>query len=190
MATGYRMINTTVSGSALLSGLDGDDVRALEFEAANKQLPALVVDDAQIEIEATHWVQASIGSLLLEVDFSTSPSLSLGPDNATGASLYQQLFNMRAEGDTRLLRFCLTSGSTGSGTLDLENTSATSNYVLVRADGGVDSDSRVLYNSAAEAGATGFAGDLPGLERIVIVKAVDVTPGAEIVEFDILSGSV
>lgn len=109
MATGYRMINTTVSGSALLSGLDGDDVRALEFEAANKQLPALEVDDAEIEIEATHWVQASIGSLLLDVDFTANtnaPSLSLGPDSATGAALYFQLFNMRKK---EILDFCVSA---------------------------------------------------------------------------------
>lgn len=193
MASDLRIYNTTVSGSALNSALNSDDVRSLEFTAALGQAAPKILTSAAVSplgdtLSVNDWVQATTDSLGLNVSGGTG--INLGPDSATGASFYQNLFALNNTTDRRLLRFYLSA--TGTNNVVLRNSSSspsTSSNVSVTVNGGSASGSGVLFNVSS--GATGpQAGNLAGLQRMVLLSAPAVPPDTPQVRFDILSGSL
>ena len=190
MATGYnRVYNTVLSGNEAQSSLSGNDVRMLEFDAALKRRPAVVLAANNNTLSVEDWMQSSIDSLIL--DPSILGNVSLGGDSATQAAAYVQLFDLRSTGDQRLVRMSINAAPAGAGIVALKNTTgATQVYVQVKTDAGAAANSQPLFDGGVAAGAGAVAGDLAGLERIVIVKANDLTSGAEKVQFQILSGSL
>jgi hypothetical protein len=194
MATGfYRTFNTNVSGTVLTSALSGNDVKLLEFAAALKQKPPITLTNAADNtLDVEEWMQSAIGSLSLRAP--TGPCyIKLGDDTAEQAANYISLFDLKTTSDERLLRFVLADvgGSGCSVILANSSTGPQSNtYVEVSVqDIGSAAAEKKLFDAA-----TGIsfplAGNVAGLERLVLVKATDVTVGAEAVEFNILPYSL
>ena len=188
MATGYnRVYNTVISGNDLQSNLSGNDVRMLEFDAALKRRPAVNLAGGDVSLSVEEWVQASIDTLLLDAA-GTGNDVLLGPDAASQAAAYVQLFDLRSTNEQRLLRIALSS--LGAAVIDLKNTSGgTNTYVKVQLDGAGTAPSKNLF-VAANAPGGACAGNKAGLERLVVVQASNLTVGSEAVIFNVLSGSL
>lgn len=191
MATGYRTINTALSSSALNASLTGNDIRALEFEGAMKHLPAVALGATGV-FSADHLIEASISTLMLEKDVTASPAVVLlGPDTAANASLYQNFFNLRSTSEQRLLRMGLASVPDNLIILANSSTGPQTNDHIILNNVGLTGPAaqQILFDNAAGSG-TGCAGNAAGLERLVLVQALNVDPGSEQVEFNILPYSV
>ena len=192
MATGYnRVYNTVISGNDLQSNLSGNDVRMLEFDAALKRRPAVslkAADDIENLLTVEQLVQASIDTLLL--NGTVAGNVLLGPDAASQAAAYVQLFDLRSTNEQRVLRMALSAPDVGQN-VNLKNTSGgTSTNVKVRLSGSAAADTKTLFVAATAAGAGDCAGNGAGLERIVVVSADDLTVGAEKVSFNVLAQSL
>ena len=192
MATGYnRVYNTVISGIDLQSNLSGNDVRMLEFDAALKRRPAVslkAADDIENLLTVEQLVQASIDTLLL--NGTVAGNVLLGPDAASQAAAYVQLFDLRSTNEQRVLRMALSAPDVGQN-VNLKNTSGgTSTNVKVRLSGSAAADTKTLFVAATAAGAGDCAGNGAGLERIVVVSADDLTVGAEKVSFNVLAQSL
>ena len=192
MATGYnRVYNTVISGNDLQSNLSGNDVRMLEFDAALKRRPAVslkAADDIENLLTVEQLVQASIDTLLL--NGTVAGNVLLGPDAASQAAAYVQLFDLRSTNEPRVLRMALSAPDVGQN-VNLKNTSGgTSTNVKVRLSGSAAADTKTLFVAATAAGAGDCAGNGAGLERIVVVSADDLTVGAEKVSFNVLAQSL
>lgn len=188
MTSEYRILNTSVSGAALLAALSGNDVRALEFDAATKQPRSKVLAGATGYLSADEWVQSAIGTLMLDPYNGSTNTINLGDDTYNQAALYISLFDMQSTSDERLLRFGL--AATGPSINMANSSGSTSAHVQVNIEGvGSPSNSKVLFDSGVSAGGD-CAGDGAGLERLVILKALNTTVGQEAVQFNILPKSV
>jgi hypothetical protein len=184
MATGYnRVYNTVLSGNEAQSSLSGNDVRMLEFDAALKRRPAVVLAAGNNALSVEDWMQASIDTLLL--NNTVAGDVSLGTDSATQAAAYVSLFDLRSTNEQRLLRVA----NSAVNNVSLKNTSATAVNVQVKLSSGAAADTQTLYVAAAAPGAA-CAGNKAGLERIVVVSASNLNSGAEVVQFNVLAGSL
>jgi hypothetical protein len=190
MATGYnRVYNTVLSGNEAQSSLSGNDVRMLEFDAALKRRPAVVLAAGNNELSVEDWMQASIDTLLLNP--AVAGEVSLGTDSATQAAAYVSLFDLRSTNEQRLLRMAISVVPPAAGVVELKNNSAgpTSAHVQVQLDGGAAAATQTLFDQAIAPGGVS-AGDQAGLERLVVVSASNLNSGAEVVQFNVLSGSL
>lgn len=190
MATGFytRVSNTDVSGNELYSYLTGPNVRLLEFDAATSTPQAAVtVTTSGVTLSVDHWIESAISTQILGTSGTTNSQcyINLGSDVASQASQYVTLFNLKSTNDTRTLRFA--SNSALGSALLLRNLSSTSSYVQVALDG-TASAARYLFTSDPVTSAT--AGDRPGRERIVLLSASNLNSGSQVVQFNILSGSL
>ena len=186
MATGYnRVYNTVLSGNEAQSSLSGNDVRMLEFDAALKRRPAVSLASGDSSLSVEDWMQASIDTLLIAN--TAANNITLGPDAASQAAAYVQLFDLRSTTQQRVLRMA----NTAVYDVSLKNTSSgpSSTFVKVQQDGGTAANTQTLYVASAAPG-TACAGNKAGLERIVVVSATDLSSGAEVVQFNILTGSL
>lgn len=190
MATGYnRVYNTVLSGNEAQSSLSGNDVRMLEFDAALKRRPAVVLAAGNNALSVEDWMQASIDTLLLNP--TVLGDVSLGTDSATQAAAYVSLFDLRSTNEQRLVRMAISAAPAGAGDVNLLNTSGgTSAHVQVSVNGGAAANTKILFDGGVAAGAAGLAGNLAGLERLVVVSASNLNSGAEVVQFNVLSGSL
>lgn len=202
-STGYftQMVNTAISGSSLYSNLSGNDVRLLEFDAVVQQPPGLAVTvlatAAVNTLDVDQIVQAAIRQL--GVDGTSAPAgntggyITLGPDAISQSSAYVSLFNLQSTNDVRTLTFQMTARPTnGTGIVYLANNnlgSGTATYVQILRDGATGSSQQILFNSGVGAGSP-FAANWAGLRRTVLVSSNNLSSGAEVVQFNILSGSL
>jgi len=189
MATGYnRVYNTVLSGNEAQSSLSGNDVRMLEFDAALKRRPKVsLVGGSSVSLSVEDWMQASIDTLLLLPPGAGVASISVGTDSATQAAAYVQLFDLRSTGDQRVLRMAIQTAVVAN--VNLVNDSVSDNYVQIKLDDAfVAPASETLFTTAVAPNSC--AGSRAGLERLVVVSASDLSSGAEIVKFNILSGSL
>jgi len=190
MATGYfnRVLDTVVSGTALLSTLSGEDTRALEFAAAVRNpLPlALSATTAGNYPSVDQLVQATIDGLVVTSSDAAAYAILLGTDSSTQAAAYIALFDLKSTNDVRVLKF-INGGITGTaGTL-------TKNITLANASGGT---SKVLCRLADGAAgspvvftAANTVSSISGLQRDVFVSATSFTSGSEIVRFTVGSAN-
>lgn len=169
MATGYsRVYDTVVSGSALLSALNGEQVRDLEFASAMNNFPPLpCLSGAVVPVEAI--VESSIRNQLIYTTSGSTGWLDLGPDAQSQALAYVKLFNFQTTqtGTVRLLQFALSS-TLGSTLINVRNTNLSSTYVAVAGGG-------VLFNS----------GNVVGDTNVILVQATNLASGSERVLFTV-----
>lgn len=178
----FAVHNSEVNGSVMLSNMTVENTRAMAFQNSRAQNSVTAGAGGSPPVMSyENFVQATIGSLLVKTADSANPQyISVGPDTVEQAAAIIKVFNITSTDDRRVLRLCLNSQLAG-GTITLENTSGTSSNVVVT--GGV------IFNSANNApGAS--AGNLPGYERIVILKATNLTVGSEAVNFTVEQYSV
>jgi len=189
MATGYRTFNTNVNGSALLAALNADDVRALEFDAVNKQPAVKTFSSGETgSLTVEQWMQAALAQMPLATTDTSNVNLNLGPDTVTQAALYQSLFDIKTLNDQRTLRF-VNAGSVASQ-ITLQNSSGTALYVQVQSTGTASSGSVMFSSSITFPGTTGAYYGQVGAERIVVLKPTSITAGSQGVRFTILPYSV
>jgi len=202
MATGYnRVYNTVLSGNEAQSSLSGDDLRMLEFDAALKRRQSVVLAVSPgTTLSVEQWMQASIDSLLVSgsAGGAADVMINLGTNSATQAAAYVALFDLRSTNQERLLRLSLLQPSGAGHKLLLQNSTGGSNRVGVSVNNGAVGASQTLFDADIAPGptavgppATGpLAGNLAGLERVVVVSATNLVSGSEAVKFQILSGSL
>jgi len=67
MATGYytNLRNTTVCGSAMVSYLSGDDIKATQFEAAMSNTPEITMGNADHVLTVDELIQAAVSQQLI-----------------------------------------------------------------------------------------------------------------------------
>jgi len=187
MATGYfnRVFDTVVSGNALLSSLSGDDVRALEFEAAVSNVPPLDLAAALASntISVDELIQAALPSGLVVTSLDTGAyNINLGSDTSLNAARYVSLFNLRSTNDVRVLRF-VNGGVTStyaalSNTLSITNATGGTSKVQVELVGAGAAATAAVFTTAVASGSPGFIRD-------VFVSATSLTSGAEVVIFNV-----
>ena len=188
MATGYnRVYNTVLSGNEAQSSLSGNDVRMLEFDAALKRRPAVVLAAGNNTLSVEDWMQSSIDCLVL--DPTIAGEVSLGDDSATQAAAYVQLFDLRSTNDQRLVRMSIQKAVVAAGTVELKNSSLTSVNVQVLLDGAAAATTQNLFVQA-NAVTAACSGARAGVERIILVSASNLNSGSEVVQFSVLSGSL
>jgi hypothetical protein len=188
----YRVANTVVSGSSVLSNLQSTDFRAIEFNAAMAnpkpvQLTAGSSVDKQLTLD--QWNQASTRSL--GINMATGGSISLGTDSASQAASYINLFNFSSTDQQRLLRFHLTNADTAAlNKIDLKNANTvnTGTFVTVASNPtAVPTGSVVFFGT----GPTQFpSGNAAGIERLVSVVPKNLSAGSQAVQFNILPYSM
>ena len=200
MSTDLRVFNTQVSGSSLIANLSGADVAALAFANSTTQLSPITLtnDSTGTFLSANQWVQASIGSLLLNAATGVAASgsvINVGPDTASQAAALIEFFKLRSTAEQRLLKFQLSNiGAVGVGAagynVNLSNASSTSTFVQVQGHTGpvnTPTTSCPLYRATTDApSSTGTFYSGVGVERTVLLNAVNVNPGSESVRFDVL----
>jgi len=202
--TGYftRVDNTVVSGSQLLSYLSGDDVRDLEFEAmvhtpvaVNPVLgPSTLTSAAVSTLTPQQVIQASIQTLPVKWP-TVSPAvtgatgyISLGPDTASQALAWINVFNLTSSNDRRVLRFVNVGDLGYYNQVLLGNSSNTATYVVPRAPtGGITTVGASCLFTATGAVGAAFSGQV-GSERMVVVSATGSTT-LTTVYFDVLGNS-
>jgi hypothetical protein len=145
-------------------------------------------------------MQASIDSLLVSgsAGGAADVMINLGTNSATQAAAYVALFDLRSTNQERLLRLSLLQPCAATFKLLLQNSTGGSNRVGVSVDNGAVGASQTLFDADIGAGPTDagppvtgpLAGNLAGLERIVVVSATNLASGSEAVKFRILSGSL
>lgn len=208
MSTDLRVFNTQVSGSSLIGSLSGSDVAALAFANSTTQLSPVTLtnDSTGTFLSANQWVQASIGSLLLNAATGVANSgsvINVGPDTLSQAQALIEFFKLRTTSDQRLLRFQLSNivavgaGQTGYN-VSLSNGSATSTSTFVQVQGHTGPVNQptnrcILYNATTDyqspsvgPSPTGAFYTNVGVQRTVLLNAVNVSPGSEAVRFDVL----
>lgn len=192
MATGYytRISNTDVSGNELQTYLTGPNVRLLEFDAAcGAPQVAVSADATSPSLTVEQWLQSAISTQLVTNNSAASNNfINLGSDVASQAAQYISLFNIKSTNDVRILRFAQTNTPASTKTTSLRNSSGTDTYVNVATDGS-DSNTGVLFTQANVA-TSASSGDFAGRERIVLFSASNLTSGSQVVQFNILSGSL
>jgi hypothetical protein len=201
MSTDLRVFNTQVSGSSLIANLSGADVAALAFANSTTQLVPITLtnDSTGTFLSANQWVQASIGSLLLNAATGVAASgsvINVGPDTASQAAALIEFFKLRSTTtDQRVLKFQLSNigavGVAATGySVSLSNASSTSAFVQVQGHTGpvnTPTTSAFLYRALTDVpSSTGTYYSGPGVQRTVLLNAVNVNPGSECVRFDVL----
>lgn len=200
--TGFysRMDNTVVSGNQLISYLSGNDVRDLEFEAAQVTPAAITPITAGSTLTSLtgpsmtpqQLIQATI--LTAPVVYTT-PSvtgatgfISLGPDTAAQALSWIALLNLQSSADRRLLRFTQAQPMAMANTVMIGNSSNTATYVVPRnsfTGSATQTGSTILFSEANAVGT--LLSGRTGSERIVMVSPTGSPPS--IVYFDVLGAS-
>jgi hypothetical protein len=190
----YRVANTVVSGSSVLSSLQSNDFRAIEFSAAmanpaSVQLVAGASVNKELTLEQIN--QASIASL--GINMATGGSISLGPDTASQAASYINLFNFSSTDQQRLLRFHLTNADpTAINKVDLKNANSAGagsfiSVVSLTGPAAAPTGVAVFFGT----GPTQFpSGNAAGIERLVSVVPKNLSAGSQAVQFNILPYSM
>jgi len=183
MATGFnRVVNTVVSGTSTLSGLTGNDVRNLEFEAALRQKPAVTMATTTV-LTVEQWMQSAIGCMGLNAS-AAAGTINLGADVASQAAAYVSLFDFKSTNEERLLRFYLADN--GNNVTMSNSSGATSNFVKVAVENaGSATYIQTLFANASPI-ASVLAGSNAGIERLVVLKPSNLAVGSEAVTFLIL----
>ena len=178
-STNYtRIENTVVSGSALLSGLSGADINALNFQASLNRNPVITVTTANYALTVADLVQAAIDTQLVNgTGLTAARSLTLGTDSASQAAAYISLFGLTSTFDKVTLSFQADQGTNTSNAIALANTSGTANDVKILPAGGSASNTQTLFASAA----------VGGTVKQVEVTATTLTEGSEVVQFNVLA---
>jgi hypothetical protein len=183
-----RVVNTVVSGSSLESHLTGHEIRLLEFDAANRRVPAKVLASGNNSLTVTEWMQSAVDTLLLDGAGMTggTGTINLGPDAGSQAAAYVALFNFQSTSDERLLRFA--TNKTPVANIAMGNSNGTTVRVRTAACvGGTPANSTNLFStSAASLSPTGPYNYGCGAERLVVVTASNIDKGSEAVTFSVL----
>jgi hypothetical protein len=124
---------------------------------------------------------------------TTGSFITLGPDAVSQAAAYVSLFNLQSTNDVRTMTFQLSAAPTGTtGTVFLANNNlsqATATYVQILLDGTSVKSAQRIFIGGVSAG-TALAANLAGLRRNIRVSASNLSSGAEVVQFNVLSGSL
>lgn len=184
-----RVVNTVVSGSALESHLTGHEIRLLEFDAANRRVPAKVLaSGTNNSLTVTEWMQSAVDTLLLDGAAMTggTGTINLGPDAGSQAAAYVALFNFQSTSDERLLRFA--TNKTPIANIAMGNSTGTTVRVRTAAcvGGEVTSNVNLFSTTSASLSPTGPYNYGCGAERLVVVTASNIDQGSEAVTFSVL----
>lgn len=176
-----RVENTTVSGSELLGSLSGDDVRALNFQAALSRNDPIVLTNANYTLTTADIVQATAGIQMIDATglSAADRALVVGPDADSTAGYYIDLFNLSSgEQNKVVMNFDLSGGDlTADGDVLFQNSSGSDTNVNINLDGGADGNSVIMYDTTVTYGA--------GSHRVVEVWATNVTSGSRVVNFNV-----
>jgi hypothetical protein len=183
-----RIYNTVSSGSELQSSLTGNDVRMLEFDAANRHARTKVLAAGSNSLSSNEWLESAINTLLLDASACSDGAtgyISLGSDMMANAQGFINFFDMDNTGDERLLRLAVANA--GTAEVYLQNLSGTNNFVKVSATGHNDPTNQVLLFNPASTGLNQqFTYNGAGVERLVVLHADNVDAGSESVTFTVL----
>lgn len=174
-----RIENTVVSGSQLLGSLSGDDVKALNFQAALSRNDPIVLSTANYTLTVDDFVQAAVSKQMVDArNIDANRSLFVGTDTQSQAASYVELFNLSSGEQSKvLLEFQLAGADVTSGDVLLANSSGTHNWVNIFTEGGSEGSSHPLFDES-----TGLAA---GSRGVVEVWASNTTAGSEVVNFNV-----
>jgi hypothetical protein len=172
-----KVANTVVSAPTIISAMSNANCRDLLFNSSNAPTTTLTVA-ANVTLAKNFIQQALVSSQ--PVNSAAATSVLLGPDAASQAQAYIDLFNIRSTNEVRVLRFHAVGVGAAS---TLANNDGTTNRVVV-ALSGTPGASASLFNPANAVGAVS-AGKV-GSERIVLVSASNLNSGSQTVTFNVL----
>lgn len=180
-----RIENTLVSGSELFSDLSNADVRMINFHGALSRSDPINVTSASpaATITINQLVQSVVNTQLVSgVTLNASGSILFGPDAASQAAAYINLFNLSSGVENKkLLNFQVTGATNAAQTVSIANTSSstsgtgTNNFVKFDLASASIGFSKVLFIASALAGA----------RSTVEVFATNTSAGSEAVIFNI-----
>lgn len=160
----FNVYNTSIQGQPLVAATNGNDIRALEFSAVLKQIPAKTA--TVVTLSASDFEQATIGHFLLAPTGTTT--VSVGDDTVAQAKYLISLFDLKNTTDVRVLDFTVLASQAVSLI-----TTGTTNVKIVNI-GGATVASAPLFSSASK----------PGQNRMVLVQKLSDT----VVQFTVLRG--
>lgn len=194
MATGYykRVFDTEIQGSALISALSGNDVKALEFSAYTTGGDMVILGNTGYNLTADDLLQASIDQLIIANSTSAAAAaltsncpLYLGTDSQSQAAAYVSFFNLTSTNQSRLLKFQLGATITSSFAVQLLTSGGSGNNVLVQWNG-VTTNPTPLYYGGFSEGNSCSRTSAAGTIRYVNVFATDLVSGGQNVVFNVL----
>lgn len=127
-----KVTDTSISGSALLGALSGDDIQALSYQAAVNNYVLIASDAGSTPVVGPGpWLQqaaiSQLGVVVPDVT-ATSATINLGSDSGAVADGYCRLLNINTSSDRRILNF---TALNASGVLNMACPSSVSAYVKV-----------------------------------------------------------
>lgn len=176
-----RIDNTTISGSALLAGLSGLDVNALNFQASLNRNPVITLTGSGLGAEhaltSADYVQAVVDvQLVTGSGLTADGSLTVGADSAAQAAAYIAMFDLVDTTVKAVLSFQVSQATNAAFAVALTGGATFAHIKILAANTG-DAATNVLF------AATAVAGTIKQVE----VSATNVTPGSEVVQFNILA---
>lgn len=184
-----RVINTQISGSSMQSNLTGDDIRLLEFDAANKRTGSLYIYMGNNSLNINQLLQATIDTQLLNtIPFAGTGTINVGSDYRDKALSYISFFNFQNTNEERLLRLTIINDC--NGVLSLSNDSLTTTHIKIREGvNGFPQISVPLFDNTQSLGSGPYSYGA-GSTRTIVVKADDLTSGSEAISFCVLPYSM
>jgi len=180
-STFTRVENDLVSGS-LLSGLTGDNVKALNFQAALAPNAPIVLTTANYTMSVDDWVQAAISKQIVDgTGLTATRTLVVGPDAQSQAASYVGLFNLSSGEQSKVVLDFQLGGGDVAGAFDvaLGNSSGTTTWVSTLLNGGGAAATNVLFDNSNGLSA--------GSRAVCEVWATNTTSGSETVVFNVQS---
>jgi len=150
-----RVADTSISGQALLAALSGDDIQALNYQAAVNNYVLDVSTAATSVAGPGAWMQqAAISQLpvLLPAAAAASSYIDLGSDTGANASRYLQLLNITSSNQRRILNF---TALNCSGFINLQCAGASTTRVQVFNGANTQIASAPIIGTATTAAPTG-----------------------------------
>jgi len=172
-----RIDNTTISGSALLAGLSGLDVNALNFQASLNRNPIITLTGIDYDLTSADYVQAVVDAqLVIGSGLTAARSLTVGTDSAAQAAAYIAMFNLVHPAVKAVLSFQVSQATNAGFAVALKG-GATSNNIKILLANASSAATNQLFAASAVAGTI----------KQVEVSATNFTPGSEVVQFNILA---
>ena len=206
MSTGYtysRVINTSLSGEALLQALeDGDYVGIVQQGLALNQTPQFPLSvsgtvSASSIPSAQQLLQAANGGMPVVLSTASAANyINLGSDMPSVAAAYQSLFNLSTTSQSAILKFKVANSSNPSGYIAIQNNSGNShNNVSVQYLGTNEPYQGLtpmylnsLGSNLGDAAGAATISPLSGtVLRSVVVTGTDFSSGSQAVTFNVLA---
>lgn len=187
------IVNTSISGSVLLSTLTGTDVQSLQIKGALRSSNVIDLTTLSNDLTADEIAQSVIGEQLVYMaGASAAMNLYLGGDTADIAARYISMLNITAAGTTykKVLTFEMAQATASANILYLNNNSSTTSTttfanVILWLNGATGTAS-----AAAAYRQQLFAASAPAGRQVrVEVWATSITAGSEVVVFNVTTGN-